>query len=53
MSCKELNEESNSIMKERLEMVMGRLFEIEHESEIEEVYAQFFKAAASYILALE
>ena len=40
-------------MKERLEMVMGRLFEIEHESEIEEVYAQFFKAAASYILSLE
>lgn len=34
-------------------MVKGRLFEIEHESEIEEVYARFFKAAASYILSLE
>lgn len=53
MSYKELVKECNLVMEERLSMVKGRLCEIAIEDEIEAKYADYFKAAANYILSLE
>lgn len=52
MNYKELYKESNNVMEERLEIVIGRLAEISTNAEVAEPYAGYFRTVARYMLSL-
>lgn len=52
MGYKELYRETNSIMEERLDIVIARLVEISNDAEIAEPYADYFRTVARYLVSL-
>ena len=50
MGYKDLNNETNELYDERLELVTQRLAEIEKANELYEPFAEYFRKVASYLL---
>ena len=50
MGYKDLNNETNELYEERLELVTQRLAEIEKANELYEPFAEYFRKVASYLL---